>query len=262
MQRLKSLNLSQYEARIYLELLKEPSTHLKLARNTGINRSKVYRLVDQLEKRSLVSIRSDDKGSFLIASYPATLEVELVNQEEKLRNQRHAFVTLLPMLKSIRNNDPDSFIIHTYEGIEGFKQMLWHELKTKHELLVFGCGALSDLIGSDWEVYRNKIDEANYGLRIISNPNEVMGILNTKAEVVEQYIKKRYNIKEIPENVLRLDEQIAIYNNTVSIYSWKRERKVGIEIVNKSHANTVRQMFNHYWNIAETKFPTPNSHNK
>src|SRR5688572_14540687 len=91
LQRLGALNLSRDEALIYLELLKAPSTHLKLARATGINRSKVYRVVEALEKRSLVGVRSDDRGTFVMAADPATLEVQLITQEEKIKAQRAAF---------------------------------------------------------------------------------------------------------------------------------------------------------------------------
>ena len=143
---LRELGLTREQARLYIELLKEPNTHLRLAHATGINRTKVYRLVDDLEKRSLVTRRTDDRGTFLVASDPTTLEVELVNKEESVKGQRAAFEQLLPTLKRIKLNEASSFIVHTYEGLEGFKQMLWHELKTNGENRIFGSGTIEDLV--------------------------------------------------------------------------------------------------------------------
>src|SRR5688500_4466321 len=82
LEKLYRLGLQSGEAKLYVELLKSPTTHLRLAHATGINRTKVYRLIADLEKRSLVTRRTDDRGTFLVAADPATLEVEVVSQEE------------------------------------------------------------------------------------------------------------------------------------------------------------------------------------
>ena len=245
LQRLKTLGLRHDEAKLYLELLKEPATHLKLARATGINRAKVYRLVDELEKRSLVSRRSDDRGTFLIASDPATLEVELVTHEERLKTQRQTLQSLLPVLKGIKSNEPSSFIIHTYEGVEGFKQMLWHELKTQGENLVFGCGSLDELVDNKrWiEKHRARIAEAGFELREIINPGETAFTMKVKD-------KERYDYRIIAANILTLENQIAIYNETVSVYHWRQQQKVGIEIINRGYAKMMRQIFEVYWQMA------------
>jgi sugar-specific transcriptional regulator TrmB len=247
LQRLKSLNLSNDEARIYLELLRGPATHLKLARATGVNRSKVYRVADQLEKRSLVSVRSDDRGTFLIASDPATLEVELVTEEENIKTKRQAFESLLPVLNLVKGNDASSFIVHTYEGEEGFKQMLWHELKTKGENLMLGRASLSDLIGNErWiRQHQERMSQSQYSdqsIRVLVNPSDDDRKIFTLAT--------NYQYRVLPVDTLLLENQIATYNDTVAFYHWRHQQKVGVEIVNKALAQTVRQMFNHYWELA------------
>lgn len=146
LEQLRLLGLGHYESRIYLELLEGPSSHLKLAHATGINRTKVYRLAEELEKRSLITRRTDDRGTFLVAADPATLEVSLVTAEEILKQQREALTQLMPALSSLQQGAGRAFSISTYEGIDGFKQMLWHELKTAGECLIFGSGTLESLI--------------------------------------------------------------------------------------------------------------------
>jgi len=249
LQLLRILKLSHDEARLYLELLKEPTTHLKLARTTGINRSKVYRLVESLEKRSLVGVRSDDRGTFIMATDPATLEVQLVSQENQLKAQRAAFQSLLPMLQKVRNKDESSFIIHTYEGEEGFKQMLWHELKTKGENLIFGCGSLRELIHSQrWiNEHHSRTLEAGYHMRELINPGE-----DDKTFLVEYAPTELHQYRVITKDVLSLETQIATYNDTVGIYHWRNQQKIGIEIISAEYARTMRQMFEHYWSVAVT----------
>ncbi len=67
------LGLSADEAKVYLALLEEPMSHLGIARRTGVNRSKVYRIADELEKRGLITENQDETGKQLLANDPANL---------------------------------------------------------------------------------------------------------------------------------------------------------------------------------------------
>lgn len=244
---LRSLGLSTDEARLYIELLKEPSTHLRLAHATGINRTKVYRLASDLEKRSLVTRRTDDRGTFLVAADPATLEVELATREEKLKSQRSAFNQLMPVLEQVKAKEASGFIVHAYEGAEGFKQMLWHELKTKNEEVIFGSGTIEDLVSDRaWaEKHRTMTVEAGYTIRELLNS----GDKNEPFTLNEKFMA-RYTHRLIPREILHLQNQIAIYNDTVATYHWRNGQKVGIEIINQAQADTMRQIFEHYWQLA------------
>lgn len=245
---LRELNLTNEQAKLYLELLRGPNTHLQLAHATGINRTKVYRLAQDLEKRSLITKRSDDRGTFLVAADPATLEVEIVSKEESIKAARQAFDQLTPLLATMLGEKSDEFVVHTYHGSDGFKQMLWHELRTKDENLVFGNGTIDDLVSDEkWaEKHRAMTVQTNYSVREILNPDSKDPIFTLNKD----FIDKHYSARYISPSLMTFRQQIAVYNNTVSIYSWKGERKVGLEILNKSFANMMRQNFEHYWQLA------------
>lgn len=249
-EKLHKLNLTSEQARLYLELLHGPNTHLQLAHATGINRTKVYRLAADLEKRSLIAKRSDDRGTFLVAADPATLEVELVSKEEKLKTARQAFTDLMPMLSALHGDQSGEFVVNTYHGSEGFKQMLWHELKTAGENVIFGNGTIDDLVSDEqWaEKHRAMTVQTNYRVREILNPDDKSPIFTLN----QIFIDKHYSARYISPKTISFRQQIATYNDTVAIYSWKQERKVGIEIINKSFANMMRQNFEHYWQLANS----------
>jgi sugar-specific transcriptional regulator TrmB len=245
---LSALGLSAEESRIYLELLQEQRTHLELARKTGINRTKVYRIAEDLEKRSLIARQTDDRGTFLIATDPTTLEVQIASKEEKLKNQRDIFANLLPQLNELQKNSsyaPGFFEVNTYEGVDGMKQMLWHELKAKDEVLLFGSGTLDKVVNDDKrfaERHRAMTVAAGYHVREIINPNEKDECFTSLEE-----FKAIFSKKEIPRSKLRLDQQIVIYNDTVAVYHWRNNEKVGYEVINEAYATMWRQLFEHYW---------------
>ncbi len=251
LQYLRALNLSGDESKLYLELLKSPRSHLALSRATGINRTKVYRLADQLEKRSLVSTQTDDRGTHLVAADPATLEVAIITEEEKLKSQRAAFRQLLPTLTDLQKNggkSEDSFSVHTYEGVEGFKQMLWHELKAKDEVVIFGSGTIEDLVPSvRWaERHRRQSTEAGYKIRELLNPGKKKEEFTKNTDFMARYQKRMLSADEVV-----LDHQVVIYNDTVATFCWRGDQKVGYEVVNKANNQMMRQIFDHYWKLSE-----------
>ncbi len=247
---LTAYGLTSDEAKVYLALLERPLSHLDVARKTGVNRTKVYRIADDLEKKSLVKTEQLDSGKVLSASEPKNLEVSLVTKEEELKSKRAILNQLVPSLNSIFENGEEElkFTVSTYEGVAGMKQMLWNELKTKGELLSFGSGTLEDLVGSRrWaETYRSKAADVSYKIREINN----RGKKPIKFTNNDQFVSN-FERRDISEDTLRLNQQIIIYNDTVAIYHWRDDQKVGTEIHNKAYANTMRQMFEMYWKIAK-----------
>jgi len=247
LKKLQFLGLTQDEAKIYLELLRGPNTHLRLSYVTNINRTKVYRIIDNLEKRSLVSRRTDDRGTFLIAADPATLEVTIVTQEEKIKQQRKVYSQILPDLKSLIHHDKPTFMIQTYEGEEGLRQMFWHELKAKGELLILGGQTAEDLVGNHYwaEKHRALIVEAGFTMREIINID-----FNPFPFTENQTYMKRYDYRQLSKEYIYFNEEIAIYNDTVAVYHWRENKKVGVEIISASYADVMRKMFEDLWKVA------------
>lgn len=255
---LKALNLSTDESKLYLELLKGPNSHLELARTTGINRTKVYRLAEQLEKRSLVNTQTDDRGTLLVAADPATLEVQLVTEEEKLKNQRAVFNQLLPALSAIKKESKagaTNFAIQTFEGVAGLKQMLWNELKTKGEICIFAYETLDDVAGQRWaEKYRSLMVERNLPHRVIENIDAKHVLEHTK---VNDY-KQIYQVRYLPRNILDIQQEVTIHNNVVSIYNWNKSNKdlkIGLEIHSRQFASFMKSTFELYWQTAAAVDP-------
>jgi sugar-specific transcriptional regulator TrmB len=250
---LHTLNLRADEAKIYLELLAAPSTHLHLSNATGINRTKVYRIAGELEKRGLIARRADDRGTFLVAADPGTLELELVKNEAKLKVQRDAFKRLVPALEQLQATSVGDFAVHTYEGVDGFKQMLWHELKTQGECLCFGNGEMELLVPDhSWaERQRQRTVEAGYSLRELLNSGTKVDNFTDLEEFSKKY-QKRY----LQSDVLKIEQQTIVYNDTVAVYNWRDGHRMGIEIASNTYATMMRQIFEHYWQLADTPAKT------
>lgn len=249
---LKTLGFSDEESVVYMELLKGPRTHLQISKTTGVNRTKVYRIVEHLEQQSVVSKRIDDRGTFLMASDPSSLEVALITQEENIKQRRAVLGQLIPALSTLQGKDIQSFVARTYDGIAGLKQMCWHELKAENELLSLGNGTIEQIVSDkNWALeHRRRQIGSGYLTREIVNYDYTTNELPELAS--ELLIKSQlYLCRILPPTVLTMAPQTTIYNDTVAIYHWKQEKKVGIEILSASYAAMMRQVFEEYWQKAE-----------
>lgn len=244
---LRMLGLSEREAVIYLELLIRPANHAQVSEATGINRTTLYRMVDKLEKRGLVIRRIDDRGKFLVAADPSTLEVDVVAQESQARHQRAVLDQVLPALESMRFGYEADFAVHTYEGVEGFKRMLWHELKATQDVLCIGFSTLEDLVLSTQYARRHRMltVQAGYRVREMANPGVVPQDFATN-----RAFARLYEQRAISRTLLPINHLITTYNHTVATYHVRQESRIGLEIVSKPYAETIRSMFEHYWDMA------------
>ncbi len=246
---LAALGLGHDEATVYLALLRSPATPLVLSRDTGIKRTKIYHLIETLEKRSLIARHTDDRGSFFVVTQPSNLGIDLDAREARLQDERHMLHQILPMLTALQGGDHQTpFAVRVYEGLEGFKQMAWHELKTKGELLSFGGGDLEEIVPDPrWsERHRDRTVGAGYRVREILNSE-----VDLPTFIGNQEYLQRYSCRGISARIVPLDNQIIIYNDTVAMYSWRQPKKVGVEILSPTLAATMRGIFETYWKLAE-----------
>lgn len=165
--------------------------------------------------------------------------------------QRGVFQELLPSLHAIQSQDTSLFATRTYDGIEGLKQMCWHELKAKDELLVFGAGSIEDMIPNRYWAEKHRSINVASGYRVLEIVNA--NSLDPKAQATfteNRQFMQLYEHRVLPSEILELTNQVTIYNDTVAVYHWREDKKSGVEIINKPYAAMMRQMFRYYWQIA------------
>lgn len=257
-QGLRTLGLSDDEIAVYLTLVQTAASPLELSQKTTIKRTKIYSLLNALEKRSLIARVANEEGSLFAVTDPMNLGIAINESEARLKEHQETFYQLVPMLSALRGvSQMSPFTVRTYEGEEGFKQMLWHELKTKGEQLCFGGGDVEELVSSlTWvNRYRERAVEAGYRIREIINSE-----IDLPTPVQNQDYLQRYHCRGISAHLVPLENQIVIYNDTVAVYNWRQDQKVGTEIVCKSFARTMRGVFDCFWKLTEPTNQRHSSH--
>ncbi len=119
----KSLGLTDYEARVYMTALGlGPTTALDIARKSGIHRTTVYTVIDSLKLKGLLHEEAYGLKTKFVADSPEKLELSL----ERKRSELHE---ALPQLMAIYNTAGTDSSFKIYEGLEAVKSVYTGILK-------------------------------------------------------------------------------------------------------------------------------------
>lgn len=248
---LLDLGLDEEESKIYLVLAnKGIMTALEISRQTGIDRSKVYRRLEDLKFLGIVEEVIDQKKRKAKAVEVDKLEFLLEKKEENVKKMRETFPEVEMLLKrEVGLNQPGTKVLF-YRGREGIKQMVWNVLRTEKECIGYTFSALSTLTGKKFQ--------EKWVKEYISRGLKFRDIFSDRH--LEEQLKKKPNdcfcfdnfvSKYIPSKTIDFDHQIDIYNDVVAFYNWEGEEVFGVEIYNQRVARLQKQIFEVLWGIGE-----------
>lgn len=228
---LSSIGLNEKEAKVYLALLELnnslPST---IARKSGLKRPTTYVILEQLQKKGLVS-HINKKGVLL---YRAT-DPKLLLEEEK--NKCNRLQTILPELLKLNQKFEITPQMSVYEGREGLIQIMEDTLTTKTELL---CWANPNIVMGLLEDYY-----PSYVKKKVERKIWLKGIFCYDHIGLEFKNKGASELREVhlvPASKFPFKNEINIYDDKVAIIS--HEDQVGVIIQNQNIADTQRAIFN------------------
>lgn len=246
---LKLLGLAEEEILLYTLLLeKGGKTVLEIARTTNINRSKIYRLIDDLKAKSLIESNNDSWGEIFSASIPESLALFLEKEEEELNKKKEVLNLTIEELKNLQAGESDSFKVRHYSGVEGLKQMLWNELASS-ELVAFGTGTLENFVPHK---FAEKLREEHIirKMKVYELLNKEQTSESDDYTEINDFEKKVLSYKYIDVKILSIRNHIEVYNNTIAFYNWDDNNLKGLEIESVAFSTMLRQIFWHYWEIA------------
>lgn len=233
MNKLSIKGLSKKEFRAYQSLLGlKKATVLELSQISGINRPTLYRLLEKLIKKGLVSEIYEGKKHFYIAENPEKLISYLSEQRKKIKN-------MLPSLISLEAEATERPKIKFFEGKEGIKNLYDELLEERCEILGF---AWSDKVFKELPFHFDFVKK-RVKLKI---PVRLI-VPDTKITRERKRLGKReLRTMKLIKNLKPFDAAYFITEKKVITFSLKRWF-VGVLIENKEIAEGLRAFFESYW---------------
>lgn len=241
----KQIGLTSKHALVYEALSTEVvETPLSLARKTKINRSSLYRYLEDLRGRGLTELVMRGRAS----GYRLNLEgfdLYLVKEEARLESLRKAIPSLVEMIKTTRATDTTE--VKHFQGKEGLRQMLWNVVASGTEFVGLGFENWNTSVGKEYaEKLRTRIIETQVRSREILNETSRDFQYTSRSREYQNY----YQHRAISPTILDIKYDTYIYAEVFAFYYHFRGEYFGVEIHNKLIASAERQMFEILWKIA------------
>lgn len=234
---LQEIGLSEKESLIYIHLLKvDQGSIADIAKDTKINRTTVYPVLDTLIKKEFVEEIKENGKVFYQARTPDRIESYLQEQKVKLEEQEHTAKDIVPRLKGIMKLGGQRPVIEYGEGREAI-------LKA-----VKNYYAVGETDGEVYMIYpRDRVEEI-FTEKERSLLRELRISKNIKSISIYNYSKGEYNVTDTG-NRFRVDEkeypitaEINIFNDRVRIQTLG-ETLSSINITSKDFAETLQTLF-------------------
>jgi len=236
---LKDIGLTEEESKIYLELLKlGESLASKIAKETKINRSHVYQILERLISKGFVSYVIKENRKYFIAIEPSKI-LEIIREKE------HKIKSILPSLLQLTNTSKNKPRVEILEGTPGIKTILNDILKMKKEWFGFGSSGKGPetlpYYSEHWEKQRIKNKIKLKGILDNSKDGRQRGKELSKLSYTQiKYMQKEYSSPT----------STWIYGDRIVFIIWNKDSSFAIRIIDSDLAENYKQHFEDLWKIA------------
>jgi len=245
---LETLGLLRDEASVYLFLLgKKEQSPLGISRQLGISRTKVYFILDKLQKKFLISDQGE-KYAKRYSALPYTQLEQLVQQKkrevEMLDDVSQELYAELSAL-DVPQGSPSR--VRYYQGIEGLKQVTWNSTQAVGILRVFeAVNDMAAFLDFDFSE-RVRIEFVKKGLKSsqqLTNYAKINPWTN-----IEEFVH-RWECRFVNPKEFRIETEILIYNDVVALYQLRNDDIFCVEIENSTNAEMQKGLFDYVWKRA------------
>ncbi len=236
---LQQIGLNQKEAKIYLANLELGEASIQeIAKKSGVKRTSIYNLIDDLVKREVVHVVIKKNKKRFVAAEPGTLK-EIITQRKK------ALENILPDLKMLSGTTKEKPRVRFYEGLEGIKAVYNDNLIDKKSMKAFtGVTKGYAILGDYGDEYIAKRAAAKIKIQVIA-PDDASGRVLKKKDRVSRRVTRL-----IPKKKFPFDIEINIYGNKVSFISYSKQRLMGVIMESPEIAKTMNSIFDFAWEYA------------
>ena len=233
---LQQIGLSEKEAEVYVALLQyENASVSELAKQTKVNRTTIYPVLETLAKKGLVSEVQVDKKTNYQAEPPERLETFVERQKIVLDENAKRLNDIIPQLKSIQRESGERPVVKYFEGREGIisssEELYSSDEETGIAYLVYPKDLLLGLFKKE---ETDKYKKVRLGKKVKSK------VLYTYKDGIIPSSEDGDRIK-IDENKYPIKCDISVIGNLVRINTLN-EKLSAIVIRSKDFADTMRSI--------------------
>lgn len=241
---IEALGFSPKESLVYVALLDlGRGTAAEIGKRTGINRTTVYDVIDELERTGLVAQVAGVKKRTYRPEPPEKLPIILEKKAARLHEMARQSEAVVSMLQTVAAKTPSKPKIKVYEGDSGLRSLYDASLLCKSYIRSFLTADTLEEFDPEY-VHGYFERRARQGLKIqgILNDSEASRGYKAKAK---QLLR---DIRLVPADKMDVVPEVYIYDDTIAIFSIKE--RLGVSIESKDIANAFKKLYDLAWERA------------
>jgi len=243
---LRKVGLTSQESKVYIILLKlQESQTGQLCKEANIASSNIYKILDSLIKKGLVSYRVQNNIKIFMASPPETLNELFFEKQKKLEEERSEIKNVIENLKKEKLLKEPFSKYKYFEGLPGIKSM-WYEVNS-----IMNKNMLLKIHTAKKESYENLVGFYNlhHNLRIQKKVNEQMIFPKEEKELYKIRSDKYTKIRFLD---LKQDVEWGIIGDMMFFQYVTGKVPRGFLIKDEKFASAFEEVFDRLWKLAKS----------
>jgi sugar-specific transcriptional regulator TrmB len=241
---LKEAGLTDGETRVYLALLElGTSTIGPILEKSGITRSIIYRILEKLTKKGLVSYIIKEKTKYYQAAQPNKLLDYVESREKQLQQNKSKIQEIMPqlILKQKLAKKSEANIYEGFKGLMTAYENRYLKLKSGDEVVLYGLPPEQPgFHHAYWKKNHQKLSELGIKCRMLYHP-----------DVTDENLKDRNSYKlcearRMPFNI-ESPSWVMVYKDVTMIAIPQGELPFAFEITSQQVADSFRNYFEWFW---------------
>ena len=230
----------------YLELTKlGPSSVLQLSKKTGISRTQMYRHLDELQTKGLVSAEQLAYGTLFRALPIDNIEALIAQREAETAAVKRNVGSMMDLMQQLAGSGGPKATVQHYYGLAGLKQANWNLTKAEHEYRVFEAAHLNAHLD---KAFARRCRERYMEQKLTSY--DLTNSKSVHAASLEPFEPGRTFYRHVEPEVLRINFEMYIYNDAVTLLDYTQGNQLALEIHHPALHAMMRQLFDAVWATA------------
>lgn len=241
---LQDIGLTEGETKVYLALLRLGLTKTgPLSREAEVSSSKVYKILDRLEKKGLVGHVIKSKTKHFKAMEPKRILDYMNEKEKQLTKKKEQIKQLIPQLEQNIKQKPTGTVYYGFKAITNLYKNILDELKAgeTYYVLSAGYGIGAKGVRAFFQNYHTQRMKKKIKVKMLAN-------YETKGNLVISTTKLS-EIKYLPEYFVT-NMTIVFYKNKAFIFFLTKD-PVSFLFESEEAVKNFKIYFDTLWKIAK-----------
>jgi sugar-specific transcriptional regulator TrmB len=242
---LKEAGLTDGETRVYLALLELGSSTIgPILEKSGITRSIIYRILEKLIKKGLVSYITKEKTKYYQAAQPSKILDYVDSREKELEKNKKKIQSMIPqlMLKQQLAKKSEANIYEGFKGLMTAYENRYQKLKKGDEVVLYGLPPEQPgFHHAYWKKNHQKLAKLGIKCRMLYQPDVSNAILKDRNN------HKLCEARRMPFNA-ETPSWVMIYKDVTLIAIPLGDMPIAFEITSQEVADSFKNYFEWFWN--------------